>query len=349
MNKIILLFLLLLQISILSKNNDTVLVVAFYNLENLFDTEDDPETDDSEFLPESEKEWNQNRLERKMFNMARVIRTMNNSNAPDLIGVCEVEHQFLLDSMNNTFLKDKNYISISPNSPDGRGIQNGIMFKKNIFKLLEVYTDTVKLPGRSQTRLILGAALLFKERDTIFFFVNHWPSRRGGQEITEKNRIIAAKTLRQRVESILYKNNKAKIILAGDFNDEPNNISILEHLKAKPLVCSETKEINLSYQDDETDLFNLSYQKFSEGFGSFKFQDDWNMLDQIIVSRDLLVGKSINYICDSFEVYNPEFLVTRSGKFKGAPFPTYSGNRYLGGYSDHFAVLAKFIVKKKGN
>jgi len=344
MAKFLLVIIFLFQIGLNASGKDSTLYVAFYNLENLFDTEDDPTTDDSEFQIDSPKEWNQERLERKMFNMARVIRSMNDGNAPDIIGVCEVEHGFLLDSMNNLFLSDKKYLSVSPNSPDGRGIQTGIMFKSDKFKLLEVYADTVKLRGRSRTRLILGTALLFFDKDTIYFFSNHWPSRRGGQEESEINRITAAKTLRTRVESILYLKPDAKIIIVGDFNDEPNNISILEHLKAKPLLCDVDSDNKLTAIDDETDLFNLSYQKFSDGIGSYKFQDDWNMLDQIIVSRDLIIGKKFRYICNSFDVYSPEFIVTKSGKYKGAPFPTYAGNRYLGGYSDHFPVVAKFKI-----
>jgi predicted extracellular nuclease len=347
MKNIVVVILLFLQINIFSQVRDTTLFVGFYNLENLFDTEDDPLTDDSEFLSESPKEWNQERLERKMFNIARVIRSMNDNKGPDILGVCEVEHEFLLDSMNNQFLKDLNYKSVSPNSPDGRGIQTGVIYKSDKFKLLDTYADTVKLSGRSRTRLILGVALLYRNSDTIYFFSNHWPSRRGGQAESEINRITAGKTLRARVENILYKNPKAKIIIVGDLNDEPNNISILEHLKAKPFLCEVEKDNKLTEIDDETDLFNLSYQKFSEGFGSYKFQDDWNMLDQIIVSRDLIVGERINYICNSFEVYSPAFIVTRSGKYKGAPFPTYAGNRYLGGYSDHFPVVAKFKFLKE--
>lgn len=344
MKNILLVTLILLQVNLCSSVKDTTLYVGFYNLENLFDTDDDPLTDDSEFLPDSPKEWNQERLERKMFNIARVIRSMNDNQGPDILGVCEVEHEFLLDSMNNQFLRDINYKSISPNSPDGRGIQTGVMFKASKFKLLETYTDTVKLSGRSRTRLILGVALLFNNSDTLYFFVNHWPSRRGGQEESEPNRIIAAKTLRAKVESILYKKPSAKIFIVGDFNDEPNNVSILEHLKAKPFQCQVEDETKLTSIDDETDLFNLSYQKFIDGVGSYKFQDDWNMLDQIIVSRDLIVGDRISYLCNSFEVYNPEFIVTKSGKYKDAPFPTYGGNRYLGGYSDHFPAVAKFKI-----
>lgn len=340
--KILLIFFLVLQSIVFASGKDSTLYVAFYNIENLFDTEDDPTTDDSEFLADSPKGWNQERLDRKMYNIARVFRSMNDGNAPDVIGICEVEHDFLLDSMNNQFLREKKYKAISPNSPDGRGIQTGIIFKSDKFKLLEVYADTVKLSGRSRTRLILGTALIYNNVDTFYFFVNHWPSRRGGQEESEINRIKAAKTLRQRVEKIFDENPSAKIIIMGDLNDEPNNISILDHLKAKPFLCNVESERNLFQIDDATDLFNISYHQFSDGIGSYKFQDKWNMLDQIIVSRSLVVENKVRYVCNSFEVYKPDFLVTKSGKFKGAPFPTYGGNRYLGGYSDHFPVIAIF-------
>lgn len=342
--KSIFIIIFLFQVSLFSSAKDSVLYVGFYNLQNLFDTEDDPLTDDSEFLPDSELQWTYERLDRQMFNLARVIRSMNNGKGPDLLGVCEVEHQFLLDSMSNKFLKNKHYKSISLNSPDGRGIQNGIMYKAKLFDVLKVYADTVHLGGKSRTRLILGALFLFNKKDSIYFFVNHWPSRRGGQEESEKKRITAAKTLRARVDEILYNHPNANIIIVGDFNDEPNNISLLEFLKAKPFLCESEANPNLSLTDDETDLLNLSFKQFLEGFGSYKFQGEWNMLDQIIVSRNLIIGNRLFYLCDSFDVYNPDFIVTKSGKFKGAPFPTFAGKRYLGGYSDHFPVVAKFKI-----
>ena len=180
------------------------LFVAHWNLENLFDTIDDPKTDDKEFVSGSAKEWSEERLDKKLYNLARVIRSMNNNNGPDLLGVCEVEHQDLLDSMLNKYLEDKSYKVGYLESPDGRGIDNGIIYNSKIFKMLDIKGLKVNLVNGYDTRLILFGTFLFQQKDTIYFFVNHWPSRRGGEVESEPRRITAAKTLRTEVEATFY-------------------------------------------------------------------------------------------------------------------------------------------------
>ena len=338
------LIIIVLATSVFSKCNevhDEYLFVAFWNLENLFDTTDDPDKNDEDFLPSGAYEWTQERLEGKMYNLARVIRSMNNNNAPDILGVCEIEHTYLLDSMNNQFLSDFNFKSIGADSPDARGIDNALMYKADKFKLLSMSADTVYLTAGYQTRLILYVSLLSKLNDTLHIFVNHFPSRRGGEEKSERSRIEAAQTLRNSVDKIFSGNPEAKIIIMGDFNDEPTNTSILNTLAAAPFKCDSLSEVN-SEEDIISDLFNTSYQQYEEGIGSYKYREDWNMLDQIIISKELLTGESLKYECNSFEVYKPSFMVTQSGQYEGTPFPSYGGRRYLGGYSDHFAVTAKF-------
>jgi hypothetical protein len=132
------------------------------------------------------------------------------------------------------------------------------------------------------------------------------------------------------------------ILIMGDFNDEPTNKSILKTLKAEPIICDSM--ISGMSENNSDNLFNLTYSLYNQGLGTYKYKDDWNMLDQIIVSNELLTGSSINYLCNTFEIYKPEFMVTHSGKYEGTPFPTYGGNRYLGGYSDHFPVIARFLI-----
>jgi endonuclease/exonuclease/phosphatase family metal-dependent hydrolase len=347
MKKIYLLFIAISisNITCAQQKNDT-LFVAHWNVENLFDTLDDPKTEDEEFLPSSEKEWNIERLDKKMYNLSRLIRSMNSDNGPDLLGVCEVEHQFLLDTMITKHLSDKSYKTAYLESLDGRGIDNGIIFNSKKFSLLDIKGHRVDIGGGYDTRYILEGIFLFEKKDTIYFFVNHWPSRRGGEDESEPKRISAAKTLRSVVDAILSKNSKSNIIIVGDFNDEPTNMSITESLKAQPFFCDSLDHENLR-EDFGTDLFNLSYKAWFDGSGSYKYKDDFNMLDQIIISKELLLGEKIKYTCNSFEVYKPYLMVTRTGKFQGAPFPTYGGTRYLGGYSDHFPVTAKFIVRNK--
>ncbi len=345
MKNIYLLFIILnLLNSACAQSNHDTLFVAHWNVENLFDTVDDPKTEDEEFLPSGPKEWNGERLDQKMYNLSRIIRSMNNDNGPDLLGVCEVEHQFLLDTMITKYLSDKSYKTAYIESLDGRGIDNGIIYNSQRFSLLDVKGHRVDLGGEYDTRFVLEGIFLFEEKDTIYFFVNHWPSRRGGEEESEPKRIAAAKTLRNVVDIILNKNYKSNIIIAGDFNDEPTNISIKEHLKAQPFFCDSLDHEKLP-EDSGTDLFNLSYKAWFDGEGSFKYQDNFNMLDQIIISKNLLLGDGLKYDCNSFNVYKPYLMVTRTGKFQGAPFPTYGGSRYLGGYSDHFPVTAKILIK----
>jgi len=344
MKNICLLFIVLaLSNTACAQTETDTIFVAHWNVENLFDTTDDPKTVDEEFLPASEKEWNNERLDKKMYNLSRVIRSMNNDLGPDLLGVCEVEHQLLLDSMLIRHLSDRKYKTAYLESLDGRGIDNGIIYNADRFSLIDVKGHRIDLGGGYETRFILEGIFLLDKKDTIYFFVNYWTSRRGGEEESEPKRIAAAKTIRVEVELIFTKNRNSKIIIVGDFNDEPTNISITETLKAQPFVCDFLDYEKLP-EDSGTDLLNTSYKAWADGLGSYKYKDDFNMLDQIIISKDLLFGSRIKYICNSFEVYKPYLMVTRTGKFQGAPFPTYGGSRYLGGYSDHFPVTAKFLV-----
>ena len=334
---------LCLFINCFAQSEDTI-TVAFWNLENLFDTIDDPEKDDNEWLPDGEKEWNTDRLDKKYYNLARVIRSMNSDNGPDLLGVCEVENQSVLDSMILKFLSDLNYKTAYLESPDNRGIDNGLIYRSDKFKLLNIQADTVHLPDKWSTRLIFGVNLLTNLNKKITVFVNHWPSRSRGPQ-TEESRIIAAKTLRNSVDRILENEPIAKIFIIGDFNDNPVDVSLMNHLNAEPLVCDTISDVNL-HISVESDLFNLSNYLYQNGIGSYKFKNDWNMLDQIIVSRELILNEHFSYICNSFEVYKPDFLVTNSGNYKGTAFPTFGGQRYLGGYSDHFPVIAKFKITR---
>ena len=327
-----------------SAQSQDTLTISFWNLQNLFDTNDDPVKNDEEFLPGSEIQWTEDRLDKKMYNLARVIRSMNNGSGPDLLGVCEVENQDVLDKMISKYLSDLNYKTAYLESPDNRGIDNGLIYKVTKFKLLNVQADTVHLSDGWPTRLIFGVNLLMDNDIKITVFVNHWPSRSGGQLESEPNRIEAAKTLRYAVDRIFRVEDDAKIFIIGDFNDDPINKSVLETLRAHPIKCD---SLNANFEIEPSgELFNVSYESFENGIGSYKYRDTWNMLDQIIVSGSLITNEVFYYICNSFEVYKPNYIVTKSGDYMGTPFPTYGGRRYLGGYSDHFPVIARFKIKR---
>lgn len=343
--KILPLFYLIIVSCSPAKNPPDTLFVAFWNLENLFDTVDDPTKDDEEFLPSGSREWTQQRFDKKIFNLSRVIRSMNGNRGPDLLGVCEVENKNVLDSLIKKYLSDLNYEIVHIESPDNRGIDVALLFRNGMFKVKEITVDTVHLSDGWPTRSVLGVHLqnIFKKDFTVF--VNHWPSRSGGEEKSEPNRIEAAKTLRNAIDKIFRKDSLADIISIGDYNDEPTNESILETLKANPVFCVSIK----SGEEFESkgELFNLAYNEYAKGSGSYKYKEDWNLLDQVIVSGNVLTGNIFTYICESYEIYKPYFLQTHSGKYAGTPFPTYGGRKYLGGYSDHYPVFAKFIMEGK--
>jgi len=344
MKKLLFVFIIILIIQpgiVLPQSYKDTIAIGFWNVENLFDTTDDANQDDEEFLPTGNKEWTSERLDTKLYNLSRVIRSMNNGNGPDILGVCEVEHQAPLDNLVLKFFHDKNYKVAYKESPDGRGIDNGLIYNADLFSLLSVKGDTVRLDDGYPTRLILNVNLLTKEKDTLIIYVNHWPSRRGGQAESEKNRVKAAETLRHSIDKNFERNARSKIIIVGDFNDEPGNVSLLQGLSAVPFYCDST-----GYIESYSELYNLAYPAFADGIGSYKYRDDWNMLDQIIISGALIDSESIHYVCNSFEVYKPLMMVTRSGNYEGAPFPAYGGSRYLGGYSDHYPVVTKFILTR---
>ncbi len=322
------------------KSNDT-LFVAFWNMENFFDTVDDTEKNDAEFLQSSEREWTQERFDKKSHNMSRVILSMNNGNGPDVLGMCEVENKDVVQSMVDSFLNTINYVVVHNDSPDKRGIDVSFIFDDDKFDLLSSEGLVVELPDKYPTRNILHIVLMTNEDDTVHFFINHWPSRRGGEDESSRNRVAAASVLKHKVDELFSQNASSKIIIMGDFNDEPGNTSILNTLDAKPFICKEGEIVPEKL--DAPQLLNLAYQRFNDEEGSYKYRDDWNMLDQVIVSDNMAKG----YSCGSFTIYKPDFLVTHSGIYAGTPFPTYGGSRYLGGYSDHFPVYAKFLLMSK--
>ena len=321
--------------TIAEKNN---FYVASWNVENLFDTVDDPNKNDEWFLPSSEIEWTDRKLITKLTNLAKVIEYMNDGKGPDILGVQEVENEALLRDIVDNYLEKSNYEIAYSESPDARGIDNGILYNTNKFELKSINPISIIFNKPKSSRDILHVQLVeVQSSEIINIFVNHWPSRREGLKETEIFRINAAQTIIKKIEEIRNKDPNCNIIVLGDFNDLPSNISISESLGAKNFSCNEDNE--------ESHLYNLSSKLFKEGKGSYKYRDHWNMLDQIIVSKTLVDNRGLDFICNSYEIIQPSFIVEQTGKYTGTPLPTYGGRKYLGGYSDHFPVAAKFIIK----
>lgn len=305
--------------------------IVFYNVENLFDTEDDPLTRDDEYLPEGDRHWNQERYWRKVVRIYQVIAALGEGEMPAIIGLCEIENRKVLERLVfGTPLRKFNYRIIHQDSPDARGIDVALIYRPDLF---QPYTSTwipVTLPGGEQTREILHAAgKLFDDR-MVHIYVNHWPSRWGGAVSSKARRMAAARVLRTSVEEVLMDGNDANIVIMGDFNDEPGDESI-------KWLCS----VRDPAKSGQPALINYSERKLSVNSpGTIKHQGNWGVFDQMILSRGLVQGSNgLKAVGEAAEIFSAEFLSEPDETYTGfKPFRTYIGPGYHGGYSDHYPV-----------
>ncbi|MDL2213291.1 endonuclease [Bacteroides sp. OttesenSCG-928-D19] len=312
--------------------------VLFYNVENLFDTAKDSLKQDDEFLPQSIRAWSYNRYKKKLNNVARVITAVGEWLPPALVGLCEVENDKVLrDLTRYSALKEHGYRYVMTDSPDSRGIDVALLYQRDLFKLLDYQSIGVELKEKDRTtRDILHVSGLIHTRDTLDVFVVHFPSRSSGQKASEPNRIRAARTLRNAVDSLLSVRAYPQIIVMGDFNDYPSNKSISQVLDAQAPADS----IN-SHK-----LYHLLAGKAQKrGYGTYKYQGDWGLLDHLIVSGNLLNPSAPFYTNEGKSaIAQLPFLLIDDEKYGGKrPHRTYYGMKYEGGYSDHLPVYVDFV------
>lgn len=316
-----------------------VAVVGFYNLENLFDTIDSPETNDTEFTPSGSGGWNSVRYQKKLEQMGRVIRSLGDEmvkEGPVIVGVSEVENRLVMEDLVKVPAL-KGYSFVHHESPDRRGIDVAMVYQASRFRVLGQKALPVPNPADTSWRtrdvlLVYGTI----DGDTLYLMINHWPSRRGGEQTTAPLRAAAATVCRKASDSLFGIHPGAKIIIMGDLNDDPVDKSLTEYLNAK-LKPEKT---------GPGDLFNPMAQLFRNGLGSLAYRDAWNLFDQIIVSQPLLPETSSGYRFYKANIYNRKYLVQKDGQYAGYPFRTYGGGVYQGGYSDHFPVYI-FLVRER--
>lgn len=306
----------------------TVGAIAFYNVENLFDTVDDAEKKDEEYTPTGKNKWDAKKYESKQANIAKVLSKM--ANGADIIGLSEVENAFVLTELvARPELKKFNYQIVHKESPDIRGIDCALLYNPKRFKLLNY--ETIAFPDAAyDTRDILQVQGIYYG-DTLTVFVNHWPSRYGGK--ADKRNAVAAH-LREKVDEILDENPDAKIVIMGDLNDDPINKSVKKSLRATG-----------GKKFESGDLFNTSAATFKQGIGTLYYRGAWNLFDQIIISQGLMRDESgIQYQSASFSIFGPEWMRQTQGEYAGAPKRTFARGVYLNGYSDHFP--AYILIEK---
>jgi len=307
--------------------------VISYNVENLFDTVDDPKIPDEEFLPGSEKKWDDKAYQKKLNDLARVILEINPKELPEIVGLVEVENRTVLEDLVHTAqLKDR-YNIIHEESPDYRGIDVALIYRSDAFQEIEHEVLPVVFPDdpNFKTRDILYVTGKIRNK-TVHIFVNHWPSRIGGDDKTEPKRVLAASVLKNKTDQILAIDPKARIIIMGDMNDEPANKSLQETLAAGS-PDSESKLVNLMFPDDVA------------GLGTYFYSGNWNMLDNLVVSKPVIKGKGFKIENKKGYIFSNEWMIFTNKNGAKTPNRTYVGNKNVGGVSDHFPVYFKMRVR----
>lgn len=317
--------------------------IAFYNLENLFDTINDPNKFD-EFSPIMELKTNRAEVyKKKVSNMARVIADIGfdvTKNTPAIIGVSEAENREVLeDVVNDSLLVAKNYGIVHFDSPDARGIDVALLYQKNIFTLTFTSTHVLKIyDDQNQKRIYTRDQLLVSgklEDELIHIIVNHWPSRRGGEARSRPKRIAAAKLNKRIVDSLQAINPYAKIFIMGDLNDNPTNASVKTVLNAQ----KDRNKVGLK------GIYNPMTNFYSNGVGTNAYRDNWNLFDQIMISKPLLEKEYSSYRFYKAGIFNKPYLIHSKGKYKGYPFRSFSNGNFTGGFSDHFPVYI-YVIKE---
>lgn len=333
---------LLLTVACVAQKQYKIGAIGFYNLENLFDCEDDPAINDEEYTSAGSKLWTKEMYESKSQRMASVVSKLAvelNSDGVAILGVAEVENKRVLeDLVKQPTLADRNYQIVHYDSPDRRGIDVGLLYQPKYFQV----TGSKAIPlliyeadsSRIFTRDILYVCGIF-DGEPLHILVNHWPSRTGGEQASRPRREAGAAVCKAVTDSLTALDPNVKIIIMGDLNDDPVNTSV-----RKILACEREKE-----SVEVGKLYNPMENYFRKGIGTLAYNDAWNLFDQIILSPGLVNNKA-GYQFFKSHIYNEPFLVQKSGQFKGYPLRTHAGDTYLGGYSDHFPVYV-FLVKEQ--
>lgn len=306
------------------------MTVVFCNAENLFDPEDDPEKDDDDFTPDGIYHWTRSRYWDKLDDLSKVIVAADEDQAPALVGLSEVENGTVLtDLTSRSALRAAGYAFVMTDSPDRRGIDVALMYRRSFFRLLKHESLRVNLRpyGGSATRDILHVTGMLENMDTLDVYVCHWPSRYGGTAETEPFRMCAAKVVRASIDSIFRVRSKPYVIIMGDLNDGPDDPAVRDGLNARAY----SRGLNLEDRELVTVMDPVND-------GSYKYQGSWDKYDQFIVSASLLNGQGRTVMIGS-DILNLPFLLTDDDAYGGVkPYRTYNGRRYQGGYSDHLPV-----------
>jgi len=342
MKRSLIFFLLFFTLSGLSAQSYTAGLIAFYNLENLFDTINQEGVLDEEFTPDGLDRWTGEKYVKKIENMALAISRIGEDEGwkggPAVLGVSEIENrQVLEDLILHPALRESGYQIVHYDSPDLRGVDVALLYRTRFFRVTTSTSNELKIFDEKGERVFTRDQLVVSgifDGEPMHFIVNHWPSRSGGEMTTRPRRNAAADLTRHLVDSLLATDARAKVFVMGDLNDDPSNESLRKHLKA----AADPDDVR------DGELYNCMYPLYKKGIGSLYYRDGLNLFDQIIITQALLGKDYSTYKFYKARVFNSQFLVQKDGQYKGYPLRTLVGTVFQGGYSDHFPVYV-LVVK----
>lgn len=320
-----------------------VALIGFYNLENLFDTINQPDVQDEEFTPEGANRYTGKVYIDKLGKLEQVLSEMGTQHSPEgiaVLGVAEIENSSVLqDLVNMPKLKNRNYQIAHIDGKDERGIDCALLYNPKYFtvnRMLSLHVPTEKLDSSyGHTRDILFVSGFFLG-EPMHIFVNHWPSRRGGEERTAPYRELGAAVCKEKIDSLLRIDKDVKYIVMGDLNDNPTDPSVAKVLNAKKNI----EDV------PEKGMFNPWIKLYKSGIGTLAYQDSWSLFDQIIISSSFLNIQQKGYFFKEAMIFKKEYMLQKTGRFKGYPFRTFNGSVYAGGYSDHFPTYIVLLKSK---
>lgn len=313
--------------------------VVFYNLENLYDTIDDPTVIDEEYTPRGSRRWTAGRYDVKLANIGRVLSDIAAEGAsyPVVVGLAEVEHRGVVEDLLATgALADAGYGIVHYDSPDARGVDVAFLYRPDRFRLAGSRAVPFAMPGmpafRTRDILTMWGTI---DGEPFYFLVTHWPSRLGGKEASAPKRMAAARQCYALVDSVLRADPATKVVLMGDLNDDPVDASLVDGLHARGSIRKVAPG----------ELFNPFMAQMKAGFGTLAYRDAWNLFDNILVSENLATGSAgrlrIRRVAGSRfygAIFTRPYMIGQEGRFRGYPLRTFSGKKYVGGFSDHLPV-----------
>ena len=310
---------LLIILALLSTlKSEESLSVGFWNAENLFDLEDDPNKNDNEFAIGGKKNVDQEIYDLKIKNCSEVLLDLD----VDVLGLCEVENVQVLNDLNIAY-RERDYSIVHYDSPDKRGIDNAFMYDSEHFSVLSSRAIPNKLKNGSSTRDILHVIGEY-EKETLHIFINHWPSNYGGKEKAIPKRTSTAQLIIREIDLLRKRDKFSEIILLGDFNENPDdeNIKLLETVNLSSLMMP-----------------MLGKPKI----GTYVYRGKDYFYDQIIVNDELLDNENLSIVSGSVYILDHPKYRQQEGNYSHYPFRFWAGNRLLGGYSDHLAIRVEII------